>query len=206
MFWGILGAIILRGAFIFAGVALFQMFEWMTFVFGGILIFTGLKMLFQKEDDDPKLDNNLLVKIFNKMFPVTDEYDGKNFFTRKNNVVHATPLFLVLLVVDFTDLIFAVDSIPAVLSITQDTFIVYSSNIFAILGLRSLYFALAGMMGLFHYLKYGLAVILSFVGCKMLISHYIEIPILLTLLVIVGVLSLSILFSVLKTRRESKHA
>ncbi len=204
LFWGIIGALILRGTFILVGIALFNMFTWMIFIFGGILIFTGIKMLFQKEDDDPKLDDNLLVKVCKKIFPITDEYAGKNFFVRKSGVLFATPLFLVLLVIDFTDLIFAVDSIPAVLSITQDTFIVYTSNIFAILGLRSLYFALAGMMGMFHYLKYGLAIILTFVGTKMLISHYFEVPTLLTLLVIIVTLSLSIFFSMMKSQSETK--
>ncbi len=204
LFWGIIGALILRGTFILVGIALFNMFSWMIFVFGGILIYTGIKMLFQKDDDDPKLDDNLLVKMCKKIFPVTDEYEGKNFFIRKSGVLFATPLFLVLVVIDFTDLIFAVDSIPAVLSITQDTFIVYTSNVFAILGLRSLYFALAGMMGMFYYLKYGLAIILTFVGTKMLMSHYYEIPSLLTLLVIIATLSFSIFFSMMKSKRESR--
>lgn len=205
LFWGIIGALILRGTFILVGIALFNMFSWMIFIFGGILIFTGIKMLFQKEEDDPKLDDNLLVRFFKKVFPVTETYAGKNFFIKQNNVWHATPLFLVLLVVDFTDLVFAVDSIPAVLSVTTDTFIVYTSNVFAILGLRSLYFALAGMMGMFHYLKYGLAIILSFVGGKMLLSHYYEIPTLLTLGLIVSVLLLSVFFSILKTRRSANE-
>ena len=204
LFWGIIGALVLRGVFILVGIALFNMFTWMTFVFGGILIFTGIKMLFQKDDDDPKLDNNILVKVFKKILPVTKKYYGSKFFIREYGTLYATPLFLVLLVIDFTDLVFAVDSIPAVLSITTDTFIVYTSNVFAILGLRSLYFALAGMMGMFHYLKYGLAIILSFVGCKMLISHFVEMPTLLTLIIIVIVLLMSIFFSLMKTRREAK--
>lgn len=203
LFWGIVGALILRACFILAGVALFTKFEWIIYVFGSILLFTGVKMLFQKDEEDPKLEDNILVKLCRRFFPVTKEYDGKKFFTRKNNVLHLTPLFLVLVVVEFTDLVFAIDSIPAVLSITTDTFIVYTSNVFAILGLRSLYFALAGMMDLFRYLRYGLAVILSFVGIKMIISHYYHIPTEISLVIVLSVLATSILLSLYN--REKKH-
>jgi tellurite resistance protein TerC len=200
LFWGILGALILRGTFIVVGVALFQKFEWMVYIFGGILVFTGFKMFFGGEEDDPKLDNNIFVRLCKKVFPVTEEYHGKNFFIKHGRKWLATPLFIVLVVVDFTDLVFAVDSIPAVLSISSDPFIVYTSNVFAILGLRALFFALSGMMDLFKYLKYGLAVILTFVGVKMIISHYVHIPVEWALFVVVIILAISIMLSL--ARRE----
>ncbi|CAN5384673.1 TerC family protein [soil metagenome] len=202
LFWGIIGALVLRGAFIIVGVALFSMFEWMVFVFGAILVFTGVKMLFHDDNADPDLHNNLLVRWCKKLFPVSEDYHGPKFFVKENAQWFATPLLLVLVVIDFTDVIFAVDSIPAVLSITQDTFIVYTSNVFAILGLRALYFALAGMMGVFRYLKYGLAVILSFIGVKMLISHYFPIPTVTALIVVLSVLALSILLSIYITEKN----
>ncbi len=202
LFWGILGALVLRGTFIVLGVALFTRFEWMIYIFGAILVFTGLKMLFSNEDDDPKLDRNIFVRVCKRLLPVTDEYHGKKFFVKNSGRWLATPLFIVLVVVDFTDLVFAVDSIPAVLSISSDPFIVYSSNVFAILGLRSLFFALSGMMELFRYLKYGLAVILSFVGVKMLISHYVHIPVEWALFVVVMVLAMSIMLSMVSRREK----
>ncbi|HOS48824.1 MAG TPA: TerC family protein [Bacteroidia bacterium] len=203
LFWGILGALILRGAFIVAGVAIFQMFTWMIYVFGGILLFTGVKMFFSGDDDDPSFDDNLLVRVCRKIFPITEDYHGKHFMVKQAGRWFATPLLLVLIVVDFTDLIFAVDSIPAVLAISKDSFIVYTSNVFAILGLRSLYFALSGMMNLFKYLKYGLAVILSFVGIKMLGSEFFHIPTVYALLVVLGVLAISILLSLNASNKES---
>ncbi|MBK9400393.1 MAG: TerC family protein [Bacteroidetes bacterium] len=201
LFWGILGALILRGTFIVVGVALFNKFEWMIYIFGGILVFTGLKMLFSNDEEDPKLDKNIFVRACKKILPVTEEYHGKDFFVKKSGRWLATPLFIVLVVVDFTDLVFAVDSIPAVLSISSDPFIVYSSNVFAILGLRSLFFALSGMMDLFRYLKYGLAIILSFVGVKMLISHYVHIPVEWALFVVVMILAMSIMISLVKKEK-----
>ncbi|MBP9083318.1 MAG: TerC family protein [Bacteroidia bacterium] len=201
LFWGILGALILRGTFIVVGVALFNKFEWMIYIFGGILVFTGLKMLFSNEEEDPKLDRNIFVRACKKILPVTEEYHGKDFFVKSKGRWLATPLFIVLVVVDFTDLVFAVDSIPAVLSISSDPFIVYSSNVFAILGLRSLFFALSGMMDLFRYLKYGLAIILSFVGVKMLISHYVHIPVEWALFVVVMILAMSIMISLVKKEK-----
>lgn len=202
LFWGILGALILRGAFIVAGVAIFQMFTWVIYVFGGILLFTGVKMFFH-QDDDPAFDDNLLVRTCRKLFPITEDYHGKNFVVKKAGRWLATPLLLVLIVVDFTDLIFAVDSIPAVLAISNDSFIVYTSNVFAILGLRSLYFALSGMMNLFKYLKYGLAIILSFIGIKMLGSEFFYIPTVYALMVVLGVLAISILLSLNSSNKES---
>lgn len=200
LFWGILGALVLRGAFIVVGVALFEQFAWMIYVFGAILVFTGFKMFFQREEADPALDRNFIVRLSKKIFPVTEEYHGKNFFIRRRNKWLATPLFIVLVVVDFTDLVFAVDSIPAVLSISSDPFIVYTSNVFAILGLRALFFALSGMMEIFRFLKYGLAVILTFVGVKMLISHYVHIPVEWALFVVVMVLAVSIMLSLARRK------
>jgi tellurite resistance protein TerC len=197
LFWGILGAIVMRGIFIFAGVALINRFHWIVLVFGGFLVFTGIRMLFQKEGSvDPA--NNSLVKLVRKFLPVTDELHESRFFIRKNAKLFATPLFLVLLIIESSDLIFAVDSIPAILAISKDTFIVFTSNIFAILGLRSLYFAVAGIMNYFRYLKVGLALILTYVGVKMLAAYFhFEIPTLLSLGVIITILAVSIIASVL---------
>ena len=197
LFWGIIGALVMRGIFIFAGVALINRFHWIVIIFGGFLVFTGIKMFFQKQTQvDP--EKNPVVRFSRKLLPVTDELHGGRFFTRQNGRFLATPLFIVLLVIESSDLIFAVDSIPAILAISQDTFIVYTSNIFAILGLRSLYFAVAGIMGYFRFLKVGLSFILTFVGLKMLASFFdFEIPILLSLTIIVFILLISILTSII---------
>ncbi|MCE5348069.1 MAG: TerC family protein [Bacteroidales bacterium] len=201
LFWGILGALVMRGIFIFAGVALINKFHWIVIIFGAFLLLTGIKMLTQKEKPmDP--EKNPVIRFFRKFFPVSESLHGGKLFAKEKGRYLATPLFLVLLVVESSDLIFAVDSIPAVLSISQDTFIVYTSNIFAILGLRSLYFAIAGVMGLFRYLKIGLAFVLSFVGVKMLASYFnFEVPIILSLLVIISILLISILASVFIKKR-----
>ena len=203
LFWGILGAIIMRAVFIFAGVALIQKLHWVIYVFGAFLIFTGIKMV---TDHGKKIEpeKNPVLRLFRRMMPVTDEYHEDRFFVRKNGILFATPLFIVLLVIETTDLIFAVDSIPAILAITLDPFIVYSSNIFAILGLRAMYFALAGLMGMFRYLHYGLSAILVFVGTKMLIVEFYKIPIMISLSAVVGLLLLSILVSVLLPKPETK--
>lgn len=203
LFWGIIGALVLRGTFIVLGVAIFEMFSWMIYVFGGILLFTGFKMFFSNDEEQPDLDKNVLVKWSKKLLPFTDQYHGKDFVIKKAGKWIGTPLLLVLIVVDFTDLVFAVDSIPAVLAISNDSFIVYTSNVFAILGLRSLYFALSGMMGLFRFLKYGLAIILSFVGIKMIGSAWFHIPTEIALFVVVGVLASSILASLYVKRNEN---
>jgi len=197
LFWGIIGALVMRAIFIFAGVALINRFHWIVIIFGGFLVFTGIRMLFQKEAEvDP--EKNPIVRFFKRFLPVTDDYHGKNFFIKKNHKLYATPLFLVLLIIESSDLIFAVDSIPAILAVSKNPFIVYTSNIFAIMGLRSLYFALSGIMGLFRYLKVGLAFVLTFVGVKMLLAFiHIEIPILLSLGVIISILMFSVLASVL---------
>ena len=193
LLWGILGAVVLRFVFIFVGVQLISLFSWTIYVFGALLIFTATKMLLQKEDDNFDPSQSLPLQILRKFMPLKTDYHGENFFVKENAKWFATPLFAAVLVIEMSDLIFAVDSIPAVLSITQDTFLVYSSNIFAIIGLRSLYFLLSGMAGKFPYLKYGISVILFFVGAKMLLSHHVKIPILASLAVIVGLLTLSIL-------------
>jgi tellurite resistance protein TerC len=169
LFWGIFGAIIMRAIFIGVGIALVTRFHWVIYLFGGFLVLTGIKMAFQKDKDlDPEA--NPVLKLFRRFFPVSDQYEGGKFFIRREGILMATPLFIVLLFIEITDVIFAVDSIPAVFSITLDPFIVYTSNIFAILGLRSLFFVLAGMMDKFRYLQYGLSAILVFVGVKMSIS------------------------------------
>lgn len=195
LLWGILGAVVLRFAFIFLGVKLISMFSWTMYVFGALLVFTAAKMLFQKEDDSFDPGNSFVLKTLKKIIPLKTDYHGANFFVVENAKRFATPLFAAVVVIEMSDLIFAVDSIPAVLSITQDTFLVYSSNIFAIIGLRSLYFLLSGMAGKFPYLKYGISIILFFVGVKMLLSHHFKIPVAASLGVIVGVLTLSILAS-----------
>ena len=195
LFWGILGALVMRAIFIFAGVALISKFHWIIYVFGAVLIYTGFKMLFHK-DEKIEPDKNPLVRLFKKIFPVTDEAQGGKFFVKLKGKIFATPLFVVLLIVEFTDLIFAVDSIPAILAITNDTFIIFTSNVFAILGLRALYFALSGITKYFHYLKYGLSAILVFVGVKMTIVDFYKVPIVYSLLVICSILVVSVLLSV----------
>ncbi len=170
LFWGVLGALLMRAAMILIGAALIAKFAWIIYVFGGFLILTGIKMIFKKEEEIHP-ERNPLVRLFKRFMPVTSEYRDNRFFVREKGILMATPLFVVLLLVEFTDLIFAVDSIPAIFAVTKDPFIVYTSNVFAILGLRSLYFALCGVMDKFHYLKLGLGFVLSFVGVKMLLAH-----------------------------------
>ncbi len=200
LFWGILGALIMRAFFIFAGVALIHRFEWIIYVFGAFLIYTGIKLVTEK-DKQIHPEKNPILKLFRRFMPVTPGYEGGKFFVKKENRWFATPLFIVLLVVESTDVIFAVDSIPAVLAITTDPFIVYTSNVFAILGLRALYFVLAGMMSMFRFFSYGLAVILVFVGAKMLLAHIIEIPIAFALSIITIILGVSIAASLLYPKK-----
>jgi len=202
LFWGIIGALVMRGIFIFAGVALITRFHWIVIIFGGFLVFTGIRMLFQKETEiDP--EKNPIVRFFKRFLPVTDTLHGGKLFVRQNRKLYATPLFLVLLIIETSDLIFAVDSIPAILAISHDRFIVYTSNIFAIMGLRSLYFAIAGIMGYFRFLKIGLAFVLTFVGLKMLAAYFkFEIPIVLSLLIIITILVISILASVVIKEKD----
>jgi len=204
LFWGILGALIMRGVFIIAGVSLIRRFHWIIYVFGAFLIYTGFKLMAQQDREiDP--EQNPVLKLFRRWVPVTPEYVGGSFFVRRPGL-YATPLLLVLIVVETTDVLFAADSIPAVLAITHDPFIVYTSNVFAILGLRSLYFALAGMMDAFHYLHYGLSIILMFIGVKMLVSSHLKIPTFIALGVVAGVLALSIILSLLIPSKKKRSA
>jgi tellurite resistance protein TerC len=196
LFWGILGALVMRATFILLGAVLIQRFHWIIYIFGAFLIFTGIKML-KGGDVEVHPERNPVVRLFQRFVPVASFYSEARFFLRQQGRVVATPLLLVLVVVEATDVVFAVDSIPAIFAITRDPFIVYTSNIFAILGLRALYFLLAAAMGKFHYLKVGLGVVLSFVGLKMLVSEYYHIPIGLSLAVVGVVLGASIVASLL---------
>lgn len=189
--WGILGALAMRGIFIMVGIGLMERFHWMLYIFGGLLVFTGMKMAFGREQRiEP--EKNLLVRLAGRFFPVTPRTHGDRFFVREAGKVAITPLFLTLLVVESSDVIFAVDSIPAVLAVTRDPFIVYTSNVFAIMGLRSLYYLLANVMEMFSYLKLGISFVLAFVGIKMLLADLYPIPIHFSLGVIVGILAVSI--------------
>ena len=202
--WGIIGALVMRGVFILLGIELIERFHWMVYVFGAILVYTGFKMAFGG-DEKVEPEKNPLVKLVRRFIPITKRSWGDKFFIKRRGIWSATPLFLTLIVVESSDLIFAVDSIPAVLAVTHDPFIVYSSNVFAIMGLRSLYYLLAHVMEMFAYLKLGVSFILAFVGAKMLLVDVIEIPLLLSLGMIIGTLTISILTSVLlakKTHRE----
>jgi tellurite resistance protein TerC len=202
LFWGVLGALVMRVIFIFAGVELLHRFHWLIYIFGGFLIITAVRMIVSK-DEKLEPERNPLVKLVRKKFRVTPAFHGDNFFVRIGGQLSATPLFLVVIMIEATDLIFAVDSIPAILAISEDPFIVYTSNVFAILGLRSLYFALAGIEKYFQYLKYGLAVILIFVGAKMCLMDFIKIPIEVSLIVIVFVLGISMLASAVMSRQQT---
>ncbi len=201
LFWGILGALIMRAVLIGVGITLLDNFHFLIYIFGGFLIFTGLRLAREK-DKEIHPERNPIIKVFRKAMPVTQDYEGDKFFITRNAKRFATPLFIVLLAVETTDLIFAIDSIPAVLAITDDPFIVYTSNVFAILGLRALYFALAGVMGMFSYLHYGLAVVLVWVGTKMLLTDVYKVPIGISLGVIAGVLLVSIAASLVAARRK----
>ena len=205
LFWGILGALVMRGVFIGVGAALLARFEWIIYIFGAILVVTGVRMAV-KQDEEFDGEQNPVVKWVRRFLPVTQDYRGKHFFAVENGKRYATPLFLVLLLVETTDLIFAVDSIPAIFGITRDPFIVFTSNIFAVMGLRSLFFLLASVVTKFHLLKYGLAVILTFIGTKMLIEHWVHIPIMVSLGIVVAVLAASIVASLVwpNARPESE--
>ena len=224
LFWGIFGALVLRSVFIFAGAAMVERFEWILGLFGLFLIYTGIKMFSHNDDEQADPSKNIFVRLFKKFFPVSDQMHGSRFFVTENGRRIATPLFIALIVIETTDVAFAVDSIPAVFSVSRDPFIVLTSNIFAILGLRALYFALAAIAKYFGYLKYGLGIILSFVGVKMLLAMneyvnaigrfagvelsmpHVEVPTSLSLAIIFGVLLLSILLSVVANKRKSIKA
>jgi tellurite resistance protein TerC len=196
LFWGILGAIIFRAAFILAGAALVAKFHWILYLLGVFLLFTAVKLMFQGEAEVHP-EKNPLIRFARKYLPVTENYVGSKFFLKNHGKIYATPLFLVLLMIESTDIAFATDSIPAIFAITQDTFIIYTSNICAILGLRALYFVVAGFMKQFKYLRYGLSLVLAFIGMKMLIEPFIHIPIILSLVIIFSVISGSIIISIL---------
>jgi tellurite resistance protein TerC len=200
--WGILGAIFFRIVFIIAGVALINLFHPIIYLFGVLLLYAAYKMAFAG-DEKIDVENNWLIKIFVKYFKLKTNYDGRKFFIKENGKVYITTMFLTLLLIESSDIVFAIDSIPAIIAITHDTFIIISSNIFAILGLRALYFALAGLVDLFKYLKYGVAVLLFYVGVKMLISDFYKIPTEVSLIIIISILSVSILLSLIKKRRFS---
>ncbi len=204
LFWGVLGAIIMRGALISVGVAMVKEFEWVLYIFGVFLIFTGMKLFFSKEDSDFEPDKNPVMRLCKKLFPITNEYHGKSFTARIDGRRVLTPLAIVLILVESTDLMFALDSIPAIFAVTQDPFIVYTSNICAILGLRALYFVLAGFVHEFIYLKAGLSVVLTFIGVKMLISPFFHIPTSISLAVVAGVLTTAVVTSI-AVKRWMKH-
>ncbi|MEI8315023.1 MAG: TerC family protein [Verrucomicrobiota bacterium] len=203
LFWGILGALFMRAAFIALGVTLINKFTWVIYVFGAVLIYSGIKMALEK-DKEVHPDHNPVLRLFRKAFPVTPQFEGSRFWVRRQAGLLATPLMVVLIVVETTDLIFAVDSIPAVLAITRDPFIVFTSNVFAILGLRALYFALAGAMNVFHFLHYGLSLILVFVGVKMIGAHWFKIPIGIALGVVAGVLVASVVASLIWPAKKTQ--
>jgi tellurite resistance protein TerC len=202
--WGIIGALLMRGIFIFAGIGLLERFHWMVYIFGGLLVFTGIKMAFGGEEQiEP--EKNLLVRLVGRFFPVSADSRCNHFFIRDMGRVSVTPLFLTLLVVESSDVIFAMDSIPAILAVTRDPFIVYTSNIFAILGLRSLYYLLANVMDMFVYLKMGISFILAFVGVKMLIADHYPIPVHISLMVIVSALAIAVIASLTIGKKREPH-
>lgn len=202
LFWGIIGALVTRGIFIIAGVQLIQRFHWIIYVFGVFLIFKGITML-RTEGSDIEPEKNFFLRLLRRFIPVTDRYEGGKFFVRRGAKRYATPLFIVLLAVEFTDVAFATDSIPAILAITKNAFIVYTSNVFAIMGLRSLFFALAGLMDVFHHLHYGLSALLIFIGLKMLTSEHYPIPIHVALAVVAGILIASIAASLILPKKKA---
>lgn len=204
LFWGILGALLMRGLMIWLGAELISRFTWMLYVFGGFLVFTGIKMLATDDDGEVEPEKNPAIRLARKFFPISPAFDGSKFTTHHDGRKMLTPLALVLLMVETTDVIFAVDSIPAIFAVTQDPFIVFTSNVFAILGLRSLYFVLAGAIDYFRYLKVGLSVVLVFIGAKMLINKWYHIPTTLSLIVVAGIIVASILVSLIVGKKSKK--
>ncbi len=204
LFWGIVGAIVLRGLMIIAGAALLRQFDWMFYVFGAILLISALRML-RDDEADRDFGSSFPARLVRRFVPVSENLDRARFFVRRDGILHATPLFVALVMVELTDVVFAVDSIPAILAVTRDPFIVFTSNAFAILGLRSLYFAVAGLMAMFRYLKYSLVLILAFVGVKMLMVSHFHVPNLVSLGIIVGTLAGGIVASMWATRRERER-
>jgi tellurite resistance protein TerC len=206
LFWGILGALIMRGLMIWLGTELIQRFAWLLYFLGAFLLFTGIKMIFTGDNDEIEPEKNFFVKLTRRFFPVTTTYHGSHFAIKENGRWVLTPLALVLVMVETTDLIFAVDSIPAIFGVTTNSFIVFTSNVFAILGLRSLYFVLAGAIGFFRYLKVGLSIVLCFIGFKMLIEHWHKIPTKMSLLIIATIILTSILMSIVAAQREKRKS
>jgi tellurite resistance protein TerC len=206
LFWGILGALVMRGTLIFIGAALLEQFHWIIYVFGAFLVFTGIRMALSNSEENVQPDKNPVVKFFRRFMPVTENFEGDKFFVRRAGRLLATPLFLILLVVESTDLVFAVDSIPAIFAVTRDPFIVYTSNVFAILGLRALYFLLANVMDKFQYLKVGLSAVLVFIGVKMVIDGFYHIPIGISLGVVASILTISVLASLWKARTTKSES
>jgi tellurite resistance protein TerC len=202
LFWGIVGALVMRAIYIVVGIGLIRRFHWITYIFGAFLVYSGIK-LFRQHGAGIEPENNPVLRLFRRWVPVTEDYEGDKFVVRRTRL-YATPLLAVLLVVETTDLLFATDSIPAVLAITLKPFIVYTSNVFAVLGLRSMYFVLAGAMELFHYLHYGLAVVLIFIGAKMVASDYYQIPTGIALGIVAGVLLVSVVASLLHPRSQEQ--
>lgn len=205
LFYGIVGALLFRALFILVGVELLMRFEILMLVFGIFLIYTAFKTVVRKNGQHSDINKNPMVRLFRRFYPVTDEYDGDRFFTVRNGVKTATPLVLALIALETTDIMFAVDSIPAILAISTDTFIVYTSNVFAMLGLRSLYFVLEGSLHSFRYLKYGLGSILAFVGVKILAANYVDVPVVFSLLFIVTAMAISIIASVIADRMDCRR-
>lgn len=203
LFWGVFGALVMRALFIFAGIVLINQFSWMTYLFGVVLLITSLKLILSKGDAPINLEKNVVLKLLRKVIPITSTYVNDNFFVKKEGRYWGTPLVVVLVMIETTDILFAVDSVPAIIGITTDPFIVYTSNVFAILGLRSMYFALSHLMKSFHYLHYGLAFLLAFIGVKMLLTGYVHIPTTIALVVIAATLAIAVSLSLLlPTRTE----
>jgi tellurite resistance protein TerC len=205
LFWGIVGAIVLRGLMIAAGTTLLHHFDWMFYVFGGILLLSALRML-RSDEGEHDVGNSFPARLVRRLIPVTDQIERARFFERIGGKLYATPLFVALVMVELTDVVFAVDSIPAILAVTRDPFLVFTSNAFAILGLRSLYFAVAGLMAMFRYLRYSLVAILAFVGMKMLLVGSYHVPNLISLGIILGTLGVGIVASIWATRREAARS
>ncbi len=204
LYWGILTALVLRGAMILAGTALLQRFHWLLYVFGAFLLFTGVKLLFAKEEEEPDLEGSLAFRALRRVVPATPQLHGNRFFVVASGRRVATPLFLCLGLIEISDVIFALDSVPAIFGVTLDPFIVFTSNIFAILGLRSLYFAIASLMGRFEYLKVGLSFVLVFIGAKMTVARWIHIGSFTSLAVVVALLGSAVIFSIVKTRKPAE--
>ena len=208
LYWGILGAIVFRAIFIAAGLSLLENWPFLQYVFGGFLVYTGIKLMVKGDDEDIHPEKNIIFRLFHRFIRMSPEYHGKKFFARIEGKLYATPLFLVVIIVESTDIVFAVDSIPAIFSVTKNPFIVYTSNVFAIMGLRSMYFALAGLMQQFHYLKYGLSIILTFVGAKMIAEHYNhawKVPPFWSLIIIMSILGLCIVASWIRPPKVEHH-